>query len=209
MYLSPEDLLRLLLAFVIGAVVGLEREYRSKSAGLRTMILISLGSTLFTLLSIKVSLDAGRIAANVITGIGFIGGGIIFREHNQVVGLTTAAAVWVTAAMGMAIGAGYYEMAFFTFALVILSLIALIPLQSFMKTRNQIRNYRIVTKYQQKTLKRYEELFREYKLDVMRGKQNRTGDRISGNWTLQGSEKQHEKLTKYLLNDSDVVEFDF
>ncbi|HEV7350463.1 MgtC/SapB family protein [Telluribacter sp.] len=197
------------MALLIGAVVGLEREYRSKSAGLRTMILIALGSTLFTILSIKVSLDAGRIAANVITGIGFIGGGIIFREHNQVVGLTTAAAVWVTAAMGMAIGAGYYELSILTFGLVILSLVALIPLQNIMKTRNQIRNYRIVTRYQQKTLKRYEDLFREYEMYVMRGKQNRKGDRISGNWTLQGTEKQHEKLTRYLLNDSEVLEFDF
>jgi putative Mg2+ transporter-C (MgtC) family protein len=209
MDISTDDVIKLFFSFGIGAVVGLEREYRSKSAGLRTMILICMGSTLFTIISVKVGLDASRIAANIVTGIGFIGGGIIFREQNQVVGLTTAASVWLTAALGMAIGAGYYELALVFFGLTVFSLIALIPVQNLLKARNQVRNYRIVTKYQQKTLKRYEDLFREYDMNVMRGKQNRKGTLISGSWTLQGSEKQHEKLTKYLLNDAEVVEFDF
>jgi putative Mg2+ transporter-C (MgtC) family protein len=100
MELLPEDVYKLLLSFLLGAIIGTEREYRSKSAGLRTMILIAVGSTLFTILSIKISSDAGRIAANIVTGIGFIGAGIIFRENNRVVGITTAAIVWVTAAAG-------------------------------------------------------------------------------------------------------------
>ena len=109
MELLPEDVYKLLISFALGGIIGAEREYRSKSAGLRTLILIAMGSTLFTILSIKISSDAGRIAANIVTGIGFIGAGIIFRENNRVVGITTAAIVWVTAAVGMGIGAGFYE----------------------------------------------------------------------------------------------------
>jgi len=205
----PEDILKLLVAFAIGTVIGAEREYRSKSAGLRTLILIALGSTLFTIISAKVGGDAGRIAANIVTGIGFIGGGIIFRENNRLSGITTAASVWATAALGMAVGDALYEIAIVGGSLVILTLYALVPIQNYIKRRNQIRNYRIVCKFQQKLLKQYEMLFLDFGLEAKRGPQNRSLDTVTGNWLLQGSEKQHEKLIKHLLNDPQVIEFDF
>ncbi|TAE98672.1 MAG: MgtC/SapB family protein [Runella slithyformis] len=205
----PEDILKLLVAFGIGTVIGAEREYRSKSAGLRTLILISVGSTLFTIISAKVGGDAGRIAANIVTGIGFIGGGIIFRENSRVSGITTAASVWATAALGMAVGDGLYEIAIVGGALVILALYALVPVQNYIKRRNQIRNYRVVAKFQQKLLKQYENLFEQFGMQARRGAQTRTLDTITGNWIVQGSEKQHEKLIKHLLNDPQVIEFDF
>ena len=209
MEIVPEDIYKLLVSFVIGAIIGTEREYRSKSAGLRTMILICVGSTLFTILSIKISSDAGRIAANIVTGIGFIGAGIIFRENNRVVGITTAAIVWVTAALGMGIGAGFYEVSVACFVISGLSLVILAPIQKFIRRRSQIRNYRVVRIYEQKTLKTYEELFRQYELKALRAEQSRSGNNITGNWTLQGSEVNHEKLTHHLLNDPDIREFDF
>src|SRR5690349_13848227 len=108
--LFPEtEILRLLLAAVIGGVIGAEREYRSKSAGFRTLMLICMGSCLFTILSIAIGKDSSdRIASNIVTGIGFIGAGVIFQTGNNVNGITTAASVWVTAALGMTAGAGYY-----------------------------------------------------------------------------------------------------
>ncbi|TAH12871.1 MAG: MgtC/SapB family protein [Runella slithyformis] len=205
----PEDILKLLVAFGIGTVIGAEREYRSKSAGLRTLILIAVGSTLFTIISAKVGGDAGRIAANIVTGIGFIGGGIIFRENSRVSGITTAASVWATAALGMAVGDGLYEIAIVGGLLVILALYALVPVQNYIKRRNQIRNYRVVVKFQQKLLKQYENLFEQFGMQARRGAQTRTLDTITGNWIVQGSEKQHEKLIKHLLNDPQVIEFDF
>ncbi|MCU0341356.1 MAG: MgtC/SapB family protein [Spirosomaceae bacterium] len=204
-----EDILKLLIAAGLGALIGIEREYHSKSAGLRTMILIAVGATLFTVISAKLGNDAGRIAANIVTGIGFIGGGIIFRENNRVVGITTAATAWATAALGMCVGIGFYEVATVSSAIVLFVLYALVPVQSLIKRHNQLRNYRIVCKFQQKTLKHYEALFREMGLDAKRGTQSRVGDTISGTWIIQGSERHHEKLTKYLLNDPDVIEFDF
>jgi putative Mg2+ transporter-C (MgtC) family protein len=209
MELVNEDLFKLLLSFLLGAVIGAEREYRSKSAGLRTMILIAVGSTLFTLVSVRISGDAGRIAANIVTGIGFIGAGIIFRENNRVVGITTAAIVWVTAALGMTIGAGFYRMAVYSFIVAGMSLVILSPLQRWIRNKNQIRSYRLMCVYQKKTLKEYEELFKSYGLSILGAEQNRSGSHITGNWILQGSYTTHEELTTYLLNDQDIIEFDF
>ncbi|EMY34617.1 MgtC/SapB transporter [Arthrobacter crystallopoietes BAB-32] len=117
--LLPESMLTqlamLVLAFVLSAVVGMERESRLKSAGLRTHTLVGLGSALFTLVSAygfahvlgsDVVLDPSRIAAQIVTGIGFLGAGVIFVRQHAVSGLTTAASIWMTAAIGMACGAG-------------------------------------------------------------------------------------------------------
>ena len=105
-----EVLLKLGVALLIGTVIGAEREYKNKAAGLRTLVLICLGSTLFTMLSSTLGAESetGRIAANIVTGIGFLGAGAIMREGLTVTGLTTASTIWVTAALGMAVGAGEY-----------------------------------------------------------------------------------------------------
>lgn len=99
-----------LSAVVAGAVVGAERERRDKPAGLRTLILVCLGSAVFTMVSFAFAApggDAGRVAAQIVTGVGFLGAGAILQMGSGVVGMTTAAIVWVTAAIGMTIGAGY------------------------------------------------------------------------------------------------------
>ena len=105
------ELARLLAAVVAGALIGLERELAAKPAGFRTNILICVGAALFTLLSIEiagVSADRTRIAAQLVTGVGFLGAGAILRERGRVMGLTTAATIWVVSAVGMAFGAGAY-----------------------------------------------------------------------------------------------------
>lgn len=209
MDILEEDVIKLGLSFLIGAIIGFEREYRSKSAGLRTMILICMGSTLFTILSIKVSADAGRIAANIVTGIGFIGAGIIFRENNRLVGITTAAIVWVSAAIGMGIGAGYFQLTIVTFLISGLSLIILTPVQSWIHKRSQIRHYRIKCHYHKSTLNHYEQNFKEFNLKILLAEQNRSGNIISGHWMLQGSEANLNKLTAFMLNDTEILELDF
>ncbi len=135
-----ESLLRLSLAAVLGGMIGAERELRDREAGLRTHLLVSLGSALFTIVGAYgfhaflnsganvVRVDPTRIAAQIVTGIGFLGAGAIIRHGFSVRGLTTAATLWVVAAVGMAAGAGYYSVAAITTALV---LIALYPLRIF------------------------------------------------------------------------------
>ena len=108
-----ESLLRLLLAAGLAAIIGFQREKAGKPAGLRTHILIGMGSALFTIVSIYGfggTADPARIAAGVVTGIGFIGAGVIFRgmRGDKVMGITTAASIWVTSAIGIAVGTGLY-----------------------------------------------------------------------------------------------------
>jgi putative Mg2+ transporter-C (MgtC) family protein len=129
-----EALLRLALAAALGAAVGIERELREREAGLRTHLLVALGSALFTIVSAYgfhaflssganvVRADPTRIAAQIVTGIGFLGAGAIIRQGLSVRGLTTAATLWVVAAIGLAVGAGYYSGALITTAIVILAL---------------------------------------------------------------------------------------
>jgi putative Mg2+ transporter-C (MgtC) family protein len=117
--------LQVALAALLGLIVGIERESLHKPAGMRTYALIAMGSALFTVISLQMTgpyIDPTRIAAQIITGIGFIGAGLIFTRGDQVTGLTSAAGIWVTAAIGMAVGFRLYEVAI---ASTILTLIIL------------------------------------------------------------------------------------
>jgi putative Mg2+ transporter-C (MgtC) family protein len=126
MALSSSSVKRLLMACAMGGVVGLEREWRHKDSGLRTNILICMGSALFTIMSIVIAGDSspnrGQIASNIVQGIGFLGAGLILHTKNRVLGLTSAATVWVVAAIGMTCGAGLYLVAALSTLLVLISL---------------------------------------------------------------------------------------
>ena len=107
-----DELIKMGISIFLGGLLGLEREYQNKPAGFRTLALICIGATAFTILSIRLAGDSishDRIAANIITGIGFIGAGVIFKSGVTVYGLTTAATIWVTAGIGMAVGAGVHQ----------------------------------------------------------------------------------------------------
>jgi putative Mg2+ transporter-C (MgtC) family protein len=129
-----EVLLRVVLAGVLGGAVGAERELREREAGLRTHMLVAVGAALFTIVSAYawsdftfsqrggITFDPTRIAAQIVTGIGFLGAGAIIRQGLSIRGLTTAASLWVVAAIGMASGAGYYSAAVITTAIVLISL---------------------------------------------------------------------------------------
>ena len=108
MILSVEDVIKIVLAVSAGGLIGIEREFRDKAAGFRTLIFICAGACLFTILSFRLAAnsDSTRIAANIVTGVGFLGAGVILRDGGRVIGLTTAAMVWLTAAIGMGIGGG-------------------------------------------------------------------------------------------------------
>jgi putative Mg2+ transporter-C (MgtC) family protein len=113
---------RMLLAAVIGGLVGWERERHASDAGIRTFMAISIGACAFSLISVHLGRDSTRIAAQVVTGIGFIGAGVIFHEKGSVAGLTTAATLWATAAVGMASAFGMYAMAVVTGGLLLSTL---------------------------------------------------------------------------------------
>ncbi len=132
--------LRLLLAAGLGAAIGVERELRQKPAGLRTNILIALGAALFTIVSIQIAglYGAGspdRVAAQIVTGIGFLGAGAIMRQGENVHGMTTAATIWVNAAIGMAAGVGAYGMATLATTLTLAVLALLPPIEAYFERR--------------------------------------------------------------------------
>ena len=133
-----DDIWRLLLAAGLGAAIGLEREYRQKPAGLRTNILIAVGSALFTIMSLELTRGVGdqsRVAGQIVTGIGFLGGGAILRNRDTVHGMTTAATIWVNAAIGVAAGSGQYALAAFTTTLTLVVLVVLPPIEAYFERR--------------------------------------------------------------------------
>ena len=214
--LSTEEIAwRLVLAVIVGGLIGAEREYRSKSAGFRTLTLICLGATLFTILSELIGAVHApeRIASNVVVGIGFVGAGVIFRSdpvHSKVNGITTAAMIWVTAALGMGIGAGYKLISIMACLLVLLVIFTFSMLEGWIDRVNQIRNYKIVCAFENETLHRYEDLFRTHHLSFKRNRQSKTdAGIIAGEWLVQGSEKDHRHCIHEILRDPAVKAFEF
>lgn len=133
---------RILLAALLGGVIGAERELNGKAAGLRTNVVIAVASALFTILSIEAfptiggaPRDTARVAAQIVTGVGFLGAGALIRDASGVRGLTTAAEVWLMAAIGMAVGAGAYGAAVFTTILVAGLLLGLRPVSAWLASR--------------------------------------------------------------------------
>ena len=141
---DAELIIRIILSIILCGLIGLEREHLKKPAGLRTNILVGLGSTLVMLIALKLpvimgsqTIDPGRIAGNVITGIGFLGAGAIIQARGSIQGLTTAATIWVVAAIGLAVGLGYYfaALAVTFIALVVLYILGLLEKNRRVKTK--------------------------------------------------------------------------
>src|SRR5712692_11822247 len=164
---------KLLLAAALGGVIGLERELRRKPAGLRTNMFICVGSALFTILSDEVAhrfgaVDHARIAAQLIPGIGFIGAGAIIRERGSVVGLTTAATVFVIASVGMAVGAGLYVTAVFAGLLILTALTALGWFEDRFGLKARPVTFRLTTRKEPDVLEQASKILREMKVAMNR-----------------------------------------
>ena len=203
-------LFRLLLVIVVGGLIGAEREYRNKSAGLRTMIFICLGSFLFTTFSIAIGSDStDRIASNIVTGIGFIGGGVIFRGGSGINGITTAASIWVVAALGMGIADGYYSLVLVATVVMLASLFLLTHLEDWMGNIHQTHQYKITSRNASDVLSQFEELFTKHQLKYKRVKQAKTGQTFSGTWQLRGSKKAHLLFVNHMLQDASIQAFEF
>ena len=211
MPLSPDTIEKLLLAIVIGGAIGAEREYRSKTAGFRTLTLICLGSAMFTIFSelIGAGNNPDRIASNIATGIGFVGAGVIFKGDIGVNGITTAAMIWVTAALGMGIGAGYEWVSAIGCALILLMLFIFGKLERWIDRTNQMRNYKIIIDNKNETMERYEKCFVAHHLKYIRGREIKSRDTMSGEWIVRGSQKNHLAFINETLHDPEVNHFEY
>ncbi|MFC1725496.1 MgtC/SapB family protein [candidate division KSB1 bacterium] len=147
-----EILIKVILAIILGGIIGLEREIKSKAAGLRTNILICLGSTVMMIVSIKVAeassspnADPARIAAQVVTGIGFLGAGTIIQSRGLVKGLTSAAVIWVIAGIGLVIGSGYYIFAAGVTLIAVIVLFLLGKIEKHLELKRKLRTFKVWT----------------------------------------------------------------
>ena len=202
--------LQLGMVVLVGGVIGAEREYHSKSAGFRTVILICLGSYLFSLFSVTLGGNSpDRIAANVVTGIGFLGAGVIFRGDKKINGITTAATIWATAALGMGIAMGHYAIVLIATGLVLAALFLFSSFERIIDKLNLARNYTIVSEYKEHLLEDYEEKMKTCRLKFRMNCQARKDIYISGTWWVNGREKDHNRFVEMILHDETVKEFEF
>lgn len=204
------DLFKVLLAVAVGGAIGLEREFRDKAAGFRTLIFICLGSTLFTMFSVSMAEawdgDATRIASNVVAGVGFLGAGVILRDGGRVIGLTTAAAVWLVAALGMGIGAGEHALVLAVTAATVLILFAFPWIERWIDGIRDERIYEIVTALDPGKAEAIDRLVRASGLRVVHHWQTKSGARLTSCWRTAGRRPAHAQLVRALLADTGIEE---
>jgi putative Mg2+ transporter-C (MgtC) family protein len=211
MSIQSEALIKILLALLLGGFIGSEREFHDKTAGFRTMIMICLGATLFTMLSAYLAHGDNQtgIVANIVTGIGFLGAGAILRDGNHITGLTTASSIWLVAAVGMAVGTGHYILA------GVVTLAALMVLWIFPAVETRIDNLRRTRTYHvvcHKDLQSYQPLessFANLGLKLQNSKRTKSGDQIMFTWKANGTVEAHEGLVDALLQNEDVLELTY
>jgi len=206
-----EVLVRFLLATLWGGIVGAEREYRSKSAGFRTMIMISIGACFFTMMSVFIGGNGNpdRIASNIVTGIGFLGAGVIFRGDNRVNGITTAATIWAVAAVGMGIGGGRY-FASACASILILVVLALLPyVERFIDQINLTRTYTIQCTFDPSAKQNFETMLSVSRLRYKLASQVKEGNKLFTTWEVRGHSKNHITFITALEQDKSIERFEY
>lgn len=209
MYLMPEDLLKILLAVAAGGLIGLEREFRDKAAGFRTLIFICVGAALFTIFSgyLAGDQDPTRIAANIVSGVVFLGAGVILRDGGRVIGLTTAATIWLTAALGMGIGGGQYGLVAAAVGLALMVLWVFPRIEQWVDNIWEAQTYEVVCALSPDRLMELEALIHTCHLHLRRKRQLKLGDDMAITWEVRGAPKNHNRLVQRLFADPAIKEF--
>lgn len=207
MELNPVDINKILVAILCGGILGFEREYQNKSAGFRTIILITLGATIFTIISQRIGGSDDRIAANIITGIGFIGAGVIFKGSLDVKGLTTAAVIWIAAAIGMAIGIGEYFLAILLSVCVLLILSLFGGIESLIDIRNHRKKFGLTFNNTDiQNLQKIDELVKEHRLKLVQKDISKKDNHMRVTFEVSGNKKNVKSFTDRLLATNEIVE---
>lgn len=199
-------MLQLGLAILLGGAIGLERELAGKPAGLRTNILICVGATLFTLMSVQLAFDGPghgdptRVAAQIATGVGFIGAGTILHARGAVTGLTSAATIWVVAAIGIAVGAGAYIDALGTTALVMVVLYGLGYVERFAGRHSTRSHLLIHARPEPQALEELEILVRRAGVEIERTESRRENVDLVVELDLRGPRRLHEQAMISILH---------
>ncbi len=208
--INGDDLIKLLAAFLVGLALGAEREYHDKSAGMRTIILICVGSAMFTIFSVRIAgdKDPGRVAAQIVSGIGFLGAGVILQRRGQVLGLTTASTIWVAAALGIGMGVGYVLFTVIGAALVIFVLGILPSFERLFQRAIAFKTYKITVILDPAKPDRLKRLFSEAGLSVREDSRAKGKDCIVLLWQVAGKPLLHRQVCEIMLNDPEIREFE-
>lgn len=203
--ISIELIVKSTLALFLGFCLGLEREYRAKPAGVKTYALICLGSTIITYCSIyfQSAEDPSRLAAQIVSGLGFIGAGTIFQSRNVITGLTTAASLWVVGGIGILIGLGYYVESMLTMVLIYLYFLMTKFIQS--KRFRRFKYSTSLTLKKGEDLAFFDALIQKYQLDIIK-KTIFKIKTIQVDITYLGKEKQNQKFINECLAHSAIKE---
>lgn len=205
---------RLFIALAAGSLLGLEREIQRKAAGIRTIALICVSSALFTILSVEIggATTGDRIASNILTGVGFIGAGVIFRGGFTIDGITTAAVIWISAAVGMAIGAGEFKIAWTAVFISLLVLWGLTFVEKFIMKERERKYYAI--KYREDSLltSDLEGMFKANHLIVKQISTTKTTENqqviLEGKYELTGPIARMASLNNLLLKNEFILQFE-
>ena len=190
---------RLAWAALLGAIIGFERNVRRRPSGMRTGFCVSMGAALFTIVSIEIARRTGdssttRIASNIVQGIGFLGAGVILRERGNVVGLTTAATIFATAAMGMAAGGGLYAVSGISCALILFALVLLFYVEDWFNLKPRYMLFRIVVDRAENMVAEVHRIFAELKVGIDNFQVSLTGEKNLIQFDAEVTTHQQEKI---------------
>lgn len=209
--MEVEIITKLILSALLSGLIGLEREIHGRAAGLRTHILVSIGACLIMITSLNLhilygnSADPGRIAAQVVSGIGFLGAGTIIRFRASVRGLTTAASLWTVAGIGLAVGSGLYLPAIYSSLIIILTLFLLSNIERRILRRSVYRVLQIETVGEVKNLEKIRKLLLEYNAEI-KDLDIKASEEEKNKYILEMSLKILEKYEPEILNDISRIE---
>lgn len=210
MSIDTNDLIKLLAALLVGGIIGFEREMHAKAAGLRTITLITVGSTLFTMLSFHFTPagDPGRTAANIVMGVGFLGAGVILFSEGRVKGLTTASSIWVAAALGMGIGLGDFGLVAMATVLVILVLWLFTRFDRLIDVvGREVRTYEIIYMAREGKVEQIESRIAASRLTTVHRRRMKLDDeRLRGEWELRGPLARHGQFVDAMVDDPEILE---
>jgi len=202
---------RLLWAALLGSAIGIERNARRRPAGMRTSLCVSVGAALFTILSVEIARRTGdtsttRIASNIVQGIGFLGAGVILRERGSVTGLTTAATLFVVAALGMAAGAGFYAVSGLACLLVLIALLFFIKIENFFSLKPRYMLFRISTDTATDMVSEVHHVFSSLNIVLDNFQVSMAGEKNLIQFDVDVTHKEQEKIFSALTKPGVTVE---
>lgn len=204
-------LLQFGMAVLVGGLIGAEREYHDKAAGFRTIILITLGATLFTIFSMTMDPDVSktRVAANIVTGIGFLGAGAIIRNGERIAGLTTAATIWLSAALGMGIGAGEFALVAVATAVTCVILLVFPKIEIWIDRIRESREYRVSVSLEANAVERVMGELETCSLRILEHHQTKSETCRVARFIVTGKPSDHHRFVEMMLADKSIREFDY